>query len=592
MTQMRQKVRKSKDSTPRFSTVTKHLKRYRASLAVGGVCIVLANLLMLLVPYVTKIIFDLLEREGTDEERFRWVLIMIGLAILSGAFRFLVRRTVIWTSRRIEYDLRGELFDHLLRLPPSYYDTNRTGDIMVRLTSDLEAVRMMIGPGIMHVTGTVVTFVIAVSFMIYLSPKLTAYALAPMVLFPLVVNRLGNLVHHRAMKIQAHFSTLTAKVQENIAGIRVTKAFGQETGEREHFRGMSQEYFGLNMDMARVQAVMHPGLMLLASVLTLAILYFGGRDVMTGVIPLGTLVAFFAYVSMLFWPAIALGWVVSLYQRGTVSLDRINRILAVEPAATKDDGQLHKGQMRGAIEFKNLSFSYDSHPILNGIDLTIEPGQTVGLMGLTGSGKSTLASLLVRLYPVARGHLFIDGVDINDWSLPALRRQIGFATQEPFLFSDTIDGNIRFGVDGAETEQVRSAARTAALSGDIELFSDGYDSLVGERGITLSGGQKQRTAIARAIMVEPAILILDDATSSVDTETEDEINERIKSVLKGRTSIIISHRVSSVKEADVILYLDQGRIAEKGSHDELLRLNGHYAELYRSQLLMEELERL
>lgn len=576
----------------RFSTVTKYLKRYRPYLALGGVAIILTNLLALTIPYITKLIFDLLENGGSSGQILRLVLLSIGLAILAGLFRFFVRRTIIWASRRIEYDLRGELFTHLLKLSPSFYHQARTGDIMARATNDLEAVRMMIGPGIMHISNTFVTLVIAISFMLYLSPKLTLYALAPMIVFPIVVNRLGNLVHKRFVKIQQHFSELTATAQENIAGIRVVKAYRQEQAETKNFASMSNKYVDLNMDMARLYGVFFPLIMFLSSGLNLAVLYYGGLDVMNGSIPFGTLVAFFAYLSMLVWPMFALGWVVSLYQRGTASLDRINRILFTKPEIKNHDGKLYTGEMKGKIEFRNLRFKYNGNYVLDGINLTIEPGQTVGLVGMTGSGKTTLVSLLSRLYPVKRGQVFIDGIDINDWELKALRCRIGFATQEPFLFSDTVAENIRFGFGEAEMDLITAASETAALSKDIEAFPDGYNTMIGERGITLSGGQKQRTAIARAILIEPAILILDDATSSVDTETEDEINERIKSVLKQRTAIIISHRISAVKEADVILYLQDGRIVEQGSHDQLLKLGGNYAELYRSQLLAMELEKL
>lgn len=580
------------DTTEILRTVTKHLKRYRFYLIAGGACIVSANLLMLLLPYITKIVFDLLEHQGSDREIRNWVLILIALAVLSGFFRFLTRRTIIWMSRRVEYDLRGEVFRHLLTLSPSFYDKTRTGDIMARMTNDLEAVRMMVGPGIMHLTSTIVTFVIALSFMFYLSPRLTLYSLGPMLLFPLVANRVGNMVHRRAMRIQEHFSVLTAAVQENIAGIRVVKAYRQEENETEHFEGLSNTYRNLNMDMARLYAAMVPLLFMLASLLILTALYFGGLEVMNGVVPLGTLVAFFAYLSLLIWPAVALGWVVSLYQRGKASLERINRILKTEPEIKNETNDLHSEKMRGHIEFRDLTFGYNGVRVLRGINLTIEPGQTIGLVGRTGSGKTTLVSLLAHLYPIESGQLFIDGIDINDWDLFALRRQIGFATQEPFLFSDSIADNIRFGVTDASDEAVEQAAATAALTKDVDSFAERFATLIGERGITLSGGQKQRTAIARAILTDPAVLVLDDATSSVDTETEEEINQRISSVLAGRTSIIISHRVSSVKNADRILYLEEGRIVEQGSHEELIILGGRYHDLHRSQLLAQQLEDL
>ena len=580
------------DATEIFSTVIRHIRQYRFYLIAGGVCIIIANLLMLLLPYITKIVFDHLEQKGSNRELLNWVLILVALAVLSGIFRFLTRRTVIWMSRHVEYDLRGEVFEHLLKLSPSFYDKTRTGDIMARMTNDLEAVRMLVGPGIMHFAGTIVTFVIALSFMIYLSPRLTLYSLGPMILFPLVANRVGNMVHRRAMRIQEHFSTLTASVQENIAGIRVVKAYGQEENETDYFEELSKEYLNLNMDMARLYAVMVPLLFSLASLLILTALYFGGLEVINDTIPLGTLVAFFAYLSMLMWPAVALGWVVSLYQRGKASLERINRILNTEPEIQNGTDDLHAEKMHGRIEFRNLIFGYNDTKVLNGINLVIEPGQSIGLVGRTGSGKTTLVSLLAHLYPIDRGQLFIDEIDINYWDLSTLRRQIGFSTQEPFLFSDSIADNIRFGVTGASDELVEQAAATADLTKDVDTFAERFETIIGERGITLSGGQKQRTAIARAILTDPAVLVLDDATSSVDTETEEEINKQISSVLSGRTSIIISHRVSSVKRADRILYLEDGRIVEQGSHDEMIALGGRYHDLYRSQLLAQQLETL
>jgi ATP-binding cassette subfamily B protein len=576
----------------RFQTITRHLKNYKGYLVAGGVCIILTNVLMLTTPYVTKLIFDHLEQGLSQDKLLRLILLLVGLALGAGFFRFLTRRTVIWASRWLEYDLRREVFEHLSRLSPNFYDNTRTGDVMVRLTSDIEAIRRMIGPGIMHITNTFVTVVVAIGFMLYMSPRLTLYSLGPMVIIPIVVNRLGNLIHHRAQRVQEQFSELTATAQENIAGMRVVKAFQQEPSEIEHFRGMSRGYFGLNLDLTKVQALMGPLLMAVSAILTVVVLYVGGRGVMAERIPLGTLVAFFAYLSMLFWPAIALGWVVSLYQRGTASLDRVNSILFSEPAIPIDEDGQHADKVTGKIEFRNLRFKYEDLPVLKDINLTINPGQTVGLVGMTGSGKTTLVSLLARLYPVERGQLFIDGVDINDWDVKTLRKQIGFATQEPFLFSDTVGRNILFGSAGAQLSRVEPVARIAALDKDIDGFPDRYKTMVGERGITLSGGQKQRTAIARALLVDPAILILDDATSSVDTETEAQINERIKEVLTDRTSIIISHRVASIKEADVILYLEDGRIIEQGTHDEMMQLNGRYADLYRSQLIEQELEKL
>jgi ATP-binding cassette subfamily B multidrug efflux pump len=576
----------------RFFYLTKHLKRYKGYLIAGGIVLVLTNGLMLLTPYISKIVVDLLEAGADMSKVGQWVLIMVGLSIAAGVFRFLTRRTIIWMSRKTEYDLRGEVVGHLMKLSPVFYDNNRTGDMMVRATSDVEAVRMMVGPGIMHISNTVITVLIAIPMMVYLSPVLTLYAMLPAVIMPFIVNRLGNLVHRKSMRIQEHFSDLTATAQENLAGIRVVKAYGQEDAEAENFARMSKKYLHLNVDLGKVQAAFYPLIQFIGLALTLVVLYVGGRRVVEGAIPLGTIVAFLGYLGMLVWPLIAVGWVVSLYQRGMASLERINRVLNTEPQIVDTPRAVTRDHIDGKIEIRNLSFAYDGIQILKDINLTVEAGQMVGLLGLTGSGKTTLVSLLARLYPVEPGRIFIDGVDINEWQLESLRRKIGFATQEPFLFSDTIRANIAFGRDKIDDVEVEKAARIAALSRDLDTFPKGYDTIVGERGITLSGGQKQRTAIARALLTKPSILILDDATSSVDTETEHEINENIQEHSRDLTTLIISHRVSSVKEADFVVYLDDGRIAEQGTHADLLKRDGLYAELYRSQLLEMELEQL
>jgi len=581
-----------KSDRVQFNTVTKYFGRYRGYLIAGAAAVVLANGLMLAVPYISKMVFDALEAGRDSSVILRYVALAFGLAVLSGVFRFTMRRTIIWMSRYVEYDLRGEIFAHLLKLSPSFYHNTRTGDIMARMTNDLEAVRQAVGPGIMYISDTIIKLVVSFAIMVYLSPKLTLYAVLPLLILPLAVNKIGNIIHRRSMKVQDKFSELTAAAQENLAGARVIKAYEQQKPEIEHFAKLSTDYIDLNMSLARLQGLFVPSMRLLAAASYLIVFYFGGMRIIGGGLSLGDIVAFFGYLSMILWPMIAIGWVTSLYQRGKASLQRINRILFARPEVIDDDPSAYDKPLRGKIEFRDLNFGYNGHKVLEDISLTIEPGQTVGLVGKTGSGKTTLVSILVRLNRVDRGQVFIDDVDINDWGLPALRRQIGFATQEPFLFSDTIAGNIAFGRTTGDDEEIIRAAEIAALAKDVENFPRKYESIVGERGITLSGGQKQRAAIARAVLAKPRILIFDDVTSAVDTETEHEINERIKKVLEGRTSIIISHRVSSVKEADLILYLQDGRVAEQGSHDELLRRNGYYAELYRSQLLEMELEQL
>jgi len=582
---------KNNNRQKRFGVILKYFRNYKGYFVVGGLAIILANVLALIIPYIIKIIFDLLEKKAPGEEILKYVLIMLLLAVLSGLFRFLTRRTIVWMSRHLEYNLRGELYGHLLKLSPSFYDNTRTGDIMARATNDLEAVRKMAGPGVMYTANTIVSLVTALSFMLYLSPKLTLYSFIPMLFFPYAVNKLGNLVHKKFIKIQEQFSLITATAQENLAGIRVVKAYCQEENEINNFAGESTKYVDLNLGMARLQGTLFPLIFFLASALNLVILYFGGMEVWDGTIELGTMVAFFAYLHSLFWPMFAMGWVVSLYQRGTASLDRINSILFTEPDIKNDSDRRYSEPMEGKIEFKNLRFGYDGDPILNGVNLTVEPSETLGVVGMTGSGKTTLAALLVRLYPVEKGQLFIDGVDINNWDLSALRKHIGFTPQEPFLFSDTIARNITFG-GVTDEETITAVAQSAALEKDISEFPGGYQTIVGERGITLSGGQKQRTAIARALYVKPAILVLDDVTSSVDTETENEIYDRLDRNYRDCTRVIISHRVSSVKDADKIIYLENGKIVEQGTHEEMMRLDGRYAELYHSQLLEMEIEKL
>ena len=389
----------------RFATITKYLKYYKRYLVVGSFAILLTNALMLVTPYIIKLIINQLEQKAATGTLLRLVVLMFVLTVLSGAFRFLVRRTIIWMSRHIEFRLRGELFSHLMKLSPTYYHETRTGDVMARATNDLEAVRMMIGPGIMHITNTIVSLIIAIGFMLYLSPKLTLYAFIPMALFPFAVNKLGNLIHKKFIRIQEQFSKLSSTAQENLAGMRVIKAYRQEQSEIANFSDESEEYVNLNLNMAKIQAALFPLIRLLAAGVNLLILAVGGYGIIQGTTDLGTVVAFFTYTNALFWPMFAMGWVVSLYQRGTASLDRINTILHTQPLIRDEGEKLHDEPMAGQIEVKDLDFSYNHQPVLKGITLTVQPGQTVGLVGMTGSGKTTLISLLARLYPVPRGHI-------------------------------------------------------------------------------------------------------------------------------------------------------------------------------------------
>ncbi len=581
----------------RFAHLLPILRKYKGYLWFGAIVTVFANSLMLVTPYLTKLAFDAISAKKPASLIFKYAALMVILALAAGIFRFAMRRSIIWASRKAEYDLRNLLFTKLLSLDQTYYNNTRTGDLMAHATNDIEAVRMLIGPAIMNIFNTFVSLFVAIGFMITLSAKLTMMTVVPMVFLAIAVNRLGTLVHKRFLKIQAHFAYLTSLAQENLAGVRVIKAYRREQSEIDRFAAQSRKYVDLNLHMLRISGAFRPLIFMIAGFVMLVVLYMGGRDVAAKTITLGTLVAFFGYMGWLIWPMMALGWVISLYQRGTASLDRINKILNTESNITDpkggDDSRI---DVKGKIEFRNLTFAYpgtdESKPILEDINLTIEPGTRLGIIGPTGSGKTTLVSLIPRLYPTKPGQLFIDDIDITLWPLSALRHAVGFVPQETFLFSDTLAANINYSTDQSINEGVADAARLAAIHSDIEQFPDQYDTILGERGITLSGGQKQRTALARAIMKDPAVLILDDATSSVDTETEETIFANLEKVLPGRTSIIISHRVSSIQESDHIVYIDNGRIAEQGSHAELMALNGSYAALYRRQLMEEQLENM
>ena len=657
-----------------------YVNRYRRAFVIGMVCVLLTTAFQLLSPWILKYAIDDLYRGVTRQKLALYAGLLLGVSLLRGLFLFLMRRIIIAASRDIEYDIRNDFFARLEQLPLGYYQARRTGDLMSRATNDLNAVRMMIGPAIMYSANTILVFVVAIILMTTIDLRLTLIALIPLPFVSLSVRYFGSAIHKRFEAIQAQLSEVSAVVQEALSGVRVVRAYRQETHEIERFRAANEEYLRRNRVLIRLQGAFYPSMTLFLGLGSLLVLWLGGRDVIRREITLGEFVAFNGYLVMLSWPMIAFGWVTNILQRGFASWSRMLEVLDQQPAIS-DAHVTARGRsadLHGAIEFRDLVFAYPGtdRVVLDHVSLRIEPGQTVAFVGGTGSGKSTLINLLPRLHEPPAGTVCIDGIDIREIPLARLRAAIGFVPQEPFLFSDTIAENVayadstgRHGTRATEqhsqtqdirateqhrqtpdvraTEQYRqtqgtgateqhrqtqgtgateqhghtptgihhgwtrmgtgpsepdaaadqeragriaAAAAVARLDKDVQDFPRGYETTVGERGITLSGGQKQRTALARAVMADPEILILDDALSAVDTYTEDEILSRLRGVMRERTSIIVAHRVSTVRDADQIFVLDAGRIAERGSHDQLVARGGLYAALYRKQLLEEELQ--
>jgi ATP-binding cassette subfamily B multidrug efflux pump len=570
-----------------------YLKKYRGSFIVGMICVLFNNGIWILFPLVLKRAIDDLQRHGvTQQKLMTYALLLLGVAAIKGIFQFLTRWMMIGISREIEFDLRNDLFRHLESLSYSYYQRTRTGDIMARATNDLNAVRMLLGPAIMYSANTIVFTAGALIFMLSISPKLTLYAFLPLPAVSIVVQYFGKLIHERFEKIQAMFSEISARAQENFSGARVIRAYVQEEPEIAAFETSNREYINRSLKLVRLMGMLWPTLETMLGLAIVLVLWLGGREVLSGRITPGGFIAFNTYMVQLTWPVIALGWVINIFQRGTASMGRINEIL-VEKSEIEDSPDVKvKGgepQITGAIEFRGLNFAYNDVPVLHDINLRIPAGSSLAIVGPTGSGKTTLVSLIPRVYDAAPGTVWIDDKPVREYPIEPLRRQIGFVPQETFLFSETVRENIAFGKEDATDEEVRSAAEAANIAGDIEEFPERYQTTVGERGITLSGGQKQRTAIARAIIRNPRILILDDALSSVDTHTEDKILNHLREIMRGRTTIFISHRVSTVRNADNIAVLHAGRIVELGTHEELLARNGYYSDLYNKQLLEEEL---
>jgi ATP-binding cassette subfamily B multidrug efflux pump len=584
-----------------------YLRKYRTTFYIGALCVLCHNAVWILFPMVIRDAVRDLNTHVTTQTLLKYSLYLLAVAAVKGIFQYLTRWILIGVSREIEFDLRNDLFAHLERLSYSYYQRTRTGDIMARMTNDLNAVRMLVGPGIMYTANTVVFTAVSLVFMLSISPKLTLFAFLPLPIFSIVVQYFGRQIHERFERIQAMFSEISARVQENFSGARLIRAYVQEEAEIELFERANVEYIGRSLKLVRLMGMLWPTLETLLGVAVVIVLYIGGREVIQHRINVGDFAAFNTNMVQLTWPIIALGWVINIFQRGTASLRRIENILEDKPEVT-DAGVPASGApttLTGEIEFRDLSFHYGqtlqtanngqsaSHGdtiVLKNVNLRVPAGTSLAIVGPTGSGKSTLVSLIPRIYDAEPGSVLIDGRPIHEFPLQVLRKNIGFVPQETFLFSDTIRENIAFGADNATDADVRRVAEAANIASDIEGFPEGYGTVVGERGLTLSGGQKQRTAIARALIRNPRILILDDALSSVDTHTEDRILNHLREIMQGRTTIFISHRVSTVRNADRIAVLHDGEIVEYGTHDELIEQNGYYTELYNKQLLEEELE--
>jgi ATP-binding cassette subfamily B protein len=565
-----------------------YLKRYRWGFVVGALCILFSNGALAGLPRVIGNAAQSLAGGVTRHKLWIFTLQVLALAAIRGVFLFLTRWVLIGISRDIEFDLRNDLFAHLETLSYSYYQRMRTGDIMARVTNDLNAVRMLMGPAIMYSANTIVFTAAALWFMVHNSPKLTLYAFLPLPIVSVTIQYFGRRIHERFERIQAMFSDISARAQENFSGARMVRAYVQEEAEIAAFETANEEYVSRSLKLVRLMGMLWPTLELMLGLALVLILWMGGREVLAGRMQIGAFTAFNIYMMQLTFPIIALGWVVSIFQRGTASLVRLNEIMQEQPEIKNEPGAQDR-QVQGEIEFRGLNFEYDGKRVLRDLNLKIPAGSSMAIVGPTGSGKSTLVNLIPRIYDAAPGSVLVDGRPVRDFSLESLRRNVGFVPQETFLFSDRIRENIALGVESASDEEVRDAAGSANIAGDIESFPEGYQTVVGERGITLSGGQKQRTAIARALIRNPRILILDDALSSVDTHTEDKILNHLREVMRGRTTIFISHRVSTVRNADRIAVLHGGRIVEQGTHDELIALDGYYNDLYNKQLLEEEL---
>ena len=575
-------------------TLLPYYKPYWRGLVAGMLLVVVSNVFTIVGPFIVKLAIDGLTAELSRSRIIQYALLLVGAALIAGAARYGMREFLNGISRRIETDLRNDLFSHLLRLPPQFYDRWRTGDLMSRATNDVQAVRQVAGPSIMYLVNTVTIGSLALGFMIWISPRLTAIAMIPMVMMPPLVIWIGRKINVRFERIQEQFSEISNFAQENLAGIRIVKAYGREADRSEAFADLNAEYRRRNMDLAKIWGAFFPVLTFLGGLGSVLVLWVGGQEVIAGAITVGDYVAFGFYLVLLMWPMIAVGWVTNQIQRGAASMGRINSLLAEPHVVENPTDPVSPAAMRGAVEFRDVSFRYPGTErwVLKNVSFRIEPGQTVAVVGGTASGKSTLVRLIPRLYDVGAGSVEVDGVDVRQMRLEELRDSVAMVPQEPFLFSMSLRRNLTMGdPEVTESDQLDRALDIAQLRSTLGVLPDGLDTSLGERGINLSGGQKQRATIARALYRETPILVLDDSLSAVDTVTEEAILGGLKEFMADRTAIVVSHRVTAVAGADAILVLEDGELVETGTHAELLARGGVYARLLERQLLEEELER-
>jgi ATP-binding cassette, subfamily B, multidrug efflux pump len=573
-----------------------YVRRYRRQYLLGGLCLLGTATLVMWIPWWIREAVRIIEHGGSMSDVTYYAALIVAAALLQGIVRTYSRALIFNAGRNIEYDLRNDLFAHLQKLPPAFYHTQRTGDLMSRVINDISAVRVMLGPGVLNFANAPLYYVYAVALMLSMDVRMTLAALAPFPLLMYVAHKFRRRILKSSLEVQQQMSVLSSHVQENLSGMHVVKAYAQEDFQTQQFIGLNKDYEVKSMEMAKMRGIVNPIMQGINGLTVLIVIWYGGVRVLRGDLLVADIVAFIAYLNVLAWPTAAFGWMLSLVERGRAAMGRLEEILESKPEIVDDAARMTVQGLKQGIEFRDVFFAYErqknGHGALQGVHFKLPVGRSVGLVGRVGSGKSTLAQLVPRLFDASSGAVLMDGQDIRKLRLTDLRTMIGYVPQEPFLFSTSLKNNLTFGRDPCSAEELARAVSIAKLDRDLEMFPQGLETLVGERGVTLSGGQKQRATLARALITDPPVLILDDCLSSVDAQTEAEILHELRAILKEKTCLIVSHRISAVKEADEILVLDEGKIIERGSHGELTRRGGVYAEIYHQQRLSEELEQI